>query len=248
MANGENKRVNTNSNTYTIIYSVIMVVIVAFLLAFVYQVLKDKQDANVALDKKKQILYSLNIRGLDDNAAAAKYKEVVLKDNVINDKGEIIGGTNSKDGNENNGFKLNSADFKEGKLAIYECKVDGQTKYVIPVYGMGLWGPISGYIALDENCQQVYGAYFNHESETAGLGAEIKDDQSWQEKFAGKKLFGSDNTKIALSVEKKVDNQDCQVDAVTGATLTSNGVRDMLQECLAKYIPFINSKTNNQGK
>ena len=247
MANADKKGVSTNSNAYTIIYSAVMVVIVAFLLAFVYQTLKDRQDANVALDKKKQILYSLNIRGLDDDAAAAKYKEVVIKDNVINKNGEVVDDGNKVEDNESNGFKLNSADFKEGKLALYECKVDGQTKYVIPVYGKGLWGPISGYIALDEDCQKVFGAYFNHEGETAGLGAEIKDDQSWQEKFIGKKLFGDDNSKIALSVEKKVENAECQVDAVTGATLTSNGVRDMLQDCLALYMAFFKSKTNNGG-
>ena len=85
MANDTKKGLNTNSNTYTIIYSAIMVIIVAFLLAFVYQMLKDRQDANVALDKKKQILYALNIRGLSDSEAAAKYNEVVLSDVILND-------------------------------------------------------------------------------------------------------------------------------------------------------------------
>ncbi len=235
MANDSKKGLNTNSNSYTIIYSVIMVVIVAFLLAFVYQILKDRQDANVALDKKKQILYSLNIRGLGDEEAAAKYKEVVIKDNILgNDAIDF------KD-NESNGFKLNSADYKEGKLAIYECQIGDQKKYVIPVYGMGLWGPISGYVALDDDCQTVFGAYFNHESETAGLGAEIKDSQSWQEKFIGKKLFAEGVEGIALSVEKTATDPQTQVDAVTGATLTSNGVRDMLKDCLGKYVDFFNA-------
>ena len=192
----------TNSNSYTIIYSVIIVVIVAFLLAFVFQALKPMQDANVALDKKKQILNSLNIRDLNDAQADAKYKEVVVAD-----------------------------------------RVNGETKYVIPVYGMGLWGPISGYIALNADKSTVYGVYFNHESETAGLGAEIKDNKAWQEKFQGKKLFkNGDDKAIALSVEKKVEDPTTQVDAVTGATLTSNGVRDMLHEALGKYLVFINQK------
>ena len=231
----------TNSNSYTIIYSVIIVVIVAFLLAFVSQALKPMQDANVALDKKHQILNSLNIRDLNDAQADAKYKEVVVADRVIDEKGKVLlPGTT---GGEDAGFKLESKDYKEGKLALYICRVNGETKYVIPVYGMGLWGSISGYIALNADKSTVYGVYFNHESETAGLGAEIKDNKAWQEKFQGKKLFkNGDDKAIALSVEKKVEDPTTQVDAVTGATLTSNGVRDMLHEALGKYLVFINQK------
>lgn len=199
------------------------------------------QDANVALDKKKQILNSLNIRDLNDAQADAKYKEVVVADRVIDEKGKVLlPGTT---GGEDAGFKLDSKDYKEGKLALYICRVNGETKYVIPVYGMGLWGPISGYIALNADKSTIYGVYFNHESETAGLGAEIKDNKAWQEKFQGKKLFkNGDDKAIALSVEKKVEDPTTQVDAVTGATLTSNGVRDMLHEALGKYLVFINQK------
>ena len=231
----------TNSNSYTIIYSAVIVVIVAFLLAFVFQALKPMQDANVALDKKKQILNSLNIRHLSNEEADAKYKEVVIADEVIDEKGKIVeAGTQ---GGEKAGFKLESKDYKAGKLALYICKVNGSRKYVIPVYGMGLWGPISGYIALNEDKATVYGAYFNHESETAGLGAEIKDNVAWQEKFQGKKVFTSgDDKTIALGVEKNVTDPATQVDAVTGATLTSNGVRDMLHEALGKYLTFLNDK------
>ena len=245
MANDTNKGLNTNSNSYTIIYSAIMVVIVAFLLAFVYQTLKERQDANVALDKKKQILYALNIRGLGDEEAAAKYKEVVLSDDILADNGTIA--ERQTGDNESNGFKLGSAEYKNGQLAIYTCKVDDQTKFVVPVYGMGLWGPISGYVALDSDCQTVFGAYFNHDSETAGLGAEIKDSQAWQEKFIGKKVF-DETGGIALSVEKNVTVPNSQVDAVTGATLTSSGVRDMLKEGLVRYSDFFVSQENNGGK
>ena len=195
-------KLNTNSNAYIIIYSAVMVVIVAFLLAFVYQALKPMQDANVALDVKKQILYSLNIRNLDGAEAEAKYAEVVK--------------TEKED--ENNGQKA------------YECQIDGKNITVVSLKGMGLWGGISGYLAIDEE-GKVYGAYFNHEGETAGLGAEIKDSQAWQEKFIGKKIF-DENGKVILSVVKKVEDPQTQVDCVTGATLTSNGVDAMLKDCL----------------
>lgn len=203
----------TNSNSYTIIYSAIIVVVVAFLLAFVYQALKPKQEANVALDQKKQVLYSLNIRGLDNATAEDTYNKVVKEEKEI-------------DGQK-----------------MYICNVDGKTKYVFTMTGMGLWGGISGLVSVNDDKSTVYGAYFNHESETAGLGAEIKDSQKWQELFQGKKLFkGSDRNSIALSVPKKVTDPQTQVDAITGATLTSNGVAEMLHDGLGKFLLFLNAK------
>jgi Na+-transporting NADH:ubiquinone oxidoreductase subunit C len=206
-------KLNTNSNSYIIIYSAILVVIVAFLLAFVYQALKPMQDANVALDIKKQILYSLNIRGLDGQEAENKYAEVVLT--------EV-----EKDG-----------------VKYYGCKIDGQTKYVFPLKGMGLWGGISAFVSVNDDLNTIYGAYFNHESETAGLGAEIKDSQAWQELFQGKKIF-DENGNTAIAVVKKVENPASEVDCVTGATLTSNGVSDMLRDCLAKGVKLLQESAN----
>lgn len=236
------KKLNTNSNVYTLIYSAILVVIVAFLLAFVSSFLKPAQDVNVALDKKRQILAALNIRNLNDNETAAKYREVVMNDDIIDVKNNVV--AKGSQGGENTGFKLNSADYKNGRLALYVCKVDGETKYVIPVYGMGLWGPISGYIAINYDKNTVYGAYFTHESETAGLGAEIKDNVAWQEQFKGKKLTLPGQDGIALKVIKKneVTDPTVQCDAVTGATLTSDGVSLMLKDCLGKYLEFLKDK------
>ena len=204
-------KLNTNSNSYIIVYSAVLVVIVAFLLAFVYQALKPRQDANVELDIKKQILYSLNIRGLDGQEAEAKYAEVV------------------------------KSEEKAGDQLYYACEIDGQKKYVFPLKGMGLWGGISAFVAVNDDLNTIYGAYFNHESETAGLGAEIKDSQAWQEKFQGKKIF-SDDGNLAIGVVKKVENPASEVDCVTGATLTSNGVSDMLREGLKFYITNLKVK------
>ena len=199
-------KLNTNSNAYIIIYSSVLVVIVAFLLAFVYQALKPMQDANVELDVKKQILYSLNIRDLDGAAAEAKYAELI------------------EDTMEFAGQKILMAEVDDEPIMVFEMK------------GMGLWGGISGYMSVRLDPEKggfvVYGAYFNHESETAGLGAEIKDSQEWQEKFIGKKIIakGADGKdKVVLSVVKKVEDPETQVDCVTGATLTSNGVDEMIK-------------------
>ena len=230
---------NTNKNSYIIIYSAVLVIVVAFLLAYIFQALKPMQDVNVALDKKKQILAALNIRELGDVESAEKYKEVVKADMIVDANALVVEA--GEQGGENAAFKLNSADYKAGKLAVYDCEVDGKKKYVIPVYGMGLWGPIWGYIALDDDKNTVFGAYFNHDSETAGLGAEIKDSKAWQDQFIGKKIFSADGQKIAIAVKKKSDvkNPASECDAVTGATLTSDGVSLMLQDCFAKYVSFL---------
>jgi len=204
-------KLNTNSNAYIIIYSAVMVVIVAFLLAFVYQALKPMQDANVALDVKKQILYSLNIRGLDGQEAEAKYAEVVKAEETVGDK------------------------------TYYVCDIKGEKKYVFPLKGMGLWGGISAFVAVNDDLNTIYGAYFNHESETAGLGAEIKDSQAWQEKFQGKKIKDEQGN-MAIAVVKKVENPASEVDCVTGATLTSNGVSDMLRDGLKSYISLLRNE------
>lgn len=232
----------TNSNSYIIIYSTVLVLIVAFLLAFVFRALKPMQDVNVALDKKKQILAALNIYDLDNEASAATYAKVVVADEIIDKQGNVV--DKGAQGGETAGFALSSADYKEGRLALFVCDVDGKRKYVIPVYGMGLWGPIWGYIAVDDDKDTIYGAYFNHESETAGLGAEIKDSRKWQSQFHGKKIFSADGESIALAVKKKSDvkNPASECDAVTGATLTTDGVSLMLQECMGEYKTFLKQK------
>ena len=199
-------KLNTNSNAYIIIYSTILVLIVAFLLAFVSQTLKPMQDANVALDTQKQILNSLNLRGLSDEDARATYEKIVKYDEAEN---------------------------------VYVCTLEnGDVKYVLPLKGQGMWGGISCFLAIDSDKNTVYGAYFNHESETAGLGAEIKDNEDWQNKFQGKTLFAAGDAAIALSVEKNVNNETT-VDAVTGATVTSTAVSKMLLVQLAKYMDFL---------
>ena len=212
-------KLNTNNNAYIIAYSCAMVVIVAFLLAFVSSTLKARQDVNVALDKKKQILAALNIRDLSDSEAEAKYSEVVLDND-----------------NNKQAFQLNSGDYKAGNYKVYECQVGGEKKYVVPVYGMGLWGAIWGYVAVNADGNTVYGAYFNHDSETAGLGAEIKDSKAWQDKFIGKKIYSADgNPALKVVKSSELKNPVSEVDGITGATLTSNGVSDMLQDGFKKY-------------
>ena len=234
---------NTNSNSYTIIYASVMVIIVAFLLAFVSSSLKPIQDANVAIDKKSQILASLNIRGLEKSEIEAEYDKVIVSDPIIKADGAVVNEGTAKD---EASFVLDSKDVNDENMPLYIANVDGATKYVIPVTGRGLWGGLWGYIALNEDCQTVFGAYMSHSSETAGLGALLVEDW-FHARFVGKKLFKGDD-QVALTVVKAgaVKEADYEVDGITGATLTTNGVANMVKDGLQKYIGFINTKTAAQ--
>lgn len=206
-------KLNTNSNAYTIIYASVMVIIVAFLLAFVASSLKPTQDKNVALDTKKQVLASLNIRDCAD--IEAQYAE------VLGDQDQ--------------------------NAEILNANVNGEEKLVVKVKGAGLWGPIWGWVSINKDGETVYGTFFNHEGETAGLGARITE-QWFQDSFQGKKIF-NENGDVVLGVFKagKAPNDvtaDNYVDAVTGATLTSNGVNDMLKQCLTEKKGEIESFKN----
>ncbi|MBR4937103.1 MAG: NADH:ubiquinone reductase (Na(+)-transporting) subunit C [Bacteroidaceae bacterium] len=232
---------NTNSNSYTIIYASVMVVIVAFLLAFVSSALKPTQDKNVELDKKKQILAALNIRDLQDaNAIESKYAEVIVADMIINAKGDTVNAGAEKD---QAGFKVENKEITAENLPIYICNVEGATKYVVPMSGRGLWGGLWGYMAINDDCSTVYGAYFSHESETAGLGSPIAE-QKFQDQFKGKQIFADTaTTQVALTIVKKgqVKNPEYEVDGLTGATLTTKGAAAMVTDGLQQYIGFFNA-------
>ena len=223
---------NTNSNSYTIIYAAIMVVIVAFLLAFVSSSLKDMQNANVKNDTKKQILSAINVTEVTD--ADAEFAKYEVKDMLAQADGTLA----PYEGAFNTSYK---GEIAENRLHVFECKVDGATKYIIPIYGAGLWGPIWGYVALNDDKDTVFGVYFNHAGETPGLGAEITTTK-FQAPFVGKKVL--ENGEIGLSVVKngKVSKLDYEVDGISGGTITSQGVDAMIKDCLKLYNPFLTNK------
>lgn len=223
---------NTNSNSYTILYASIMVVVVAFLLAFVSSSLKDKQNQNVELDTKKQILAALNVYDVKD--ADAEYNNYVKDDMLMQPDGTLA----RNEGEFQTSYK---GEIAGGRLHVFVCEADGQTKYVLPVYGAGLWGPIWGYIALNDDKDTVYGVYFSHQGETPGLGAEITTAK-FQDQFPGKHVM--ENGAVALGVEKhgKVAKPDYQVDGISGGTITSKGVDAMIKDCLSMYQSFLTNK------
>lgn len=222
------KGFDTSSDSYAIIYASIVVVIVAFLLAGVSSLLRPLQDDNIRLDKKKQILSSLNLKGLSD--AAATYADVVKQEAIINANGAIVA--------TEGGFDVANDVITPDNLPLYICEVDGEKKYVIPMTGNGLWGGIWGYMAVNNDGNTIYGVYFSHASETPGLGAEIAGDK-FQTRFPGKNIIK--DGAVALTVTKKVADETCEVNAISGATITCNGVDAMLKNTLEGYKAFLMS-------
>ena len=223
------KGLDTNSDIYAILYSVVVVVIVAFLLAGVSSALKPKQEANVELDKKKQILASLNIKNQAD--AAAVYADVIKADPIVNAEGKEVA--------TEGGFAVANDAINDANLPMYVAEVDGAKKYIIPMTGNGLWGGIWGYLALNDDCNTIYGVYFSHASETPGLGAEIASDK-FQSRFPGREVYRDGD--VALTIVKKVTDEAVEVNAISGATITCNGVNDMLKRKLAPYKAYLEAQ------
>ncbi len=229
---------NTNSNSYTLIYATVMVVIVALTLAFVSGALKDTQNKNVKVDKKKQILSSLLIDTKDQDAEAL-YTKYITTALTINSNAEIISD------NKDEAFDIDvnkelAKKLEERKLPIYVANVDGKVKYIIPLRGTGLWGPIWGYIALNEDKSTIFGANFSHASETPGLGAEISLP-AFQSEFIGKSILNDKNEFVSIAVMKAgqtTDKQD-QIDGISGGTITSKGVEKMLLNCIGQYEKYL---------
>ena len=248
------KGFNTNSDLYAIIYSAVVVVIVAFLLAGVSSALKPMQDANIELDKKKQILASLNIKNVAD--ADAEYSKYIKHDYIIKSTGERV--------DTIGGFKVENDDITPDNLPLYVAEVDGAKKYIIPMTGNGLWGGIWGYIALNDDCNTIYGVYFSHASETPGLGAEIagekfqnrytekvpvkyKENGKTVDTLLLKRVYDNGNVKLTVKKAKpKNDNEKLyHIDAISGATLTCNGLDEMLKTKLAPYYNYLNKVKAN---
>lgn len=226
----------TENNTYTIIYASIMVILVALGLSFTHQALSSRQTKNVEIDKMQQILRSLKIEAPTDEAQII-YNDLISDAYLINietgAKKESSEGIQTTD----SAFTVNVAN-REG-FPVYEAEIDGNKKYILPMNGKGLWGPIWGYMAIDADGNTVFGIDFGHDSETPGLGAEITHD-FFKNQFKGKELFKNGEFKSIAVVKKgqSVANQD-YVDGISGGTITSKGVNAMLLESIGDYRRFL---------
>lgn len=227
---------NKQSNTYTTIYIILLVLIVGTALAATSLALRDRQQANADADKMRQILAAALITP-ESNDVIDAYGKHIVESFVVNAEGMPV---------EGDAFAIKVAEqvkkpAAERELPVFVCLLDdGSKKYILPAYGAGLWGPIWGYIALDANGSTIYGAYFAHQGETPGLGAEI-EKPAFCDKFKGLDLF-KDDTFMPIAVVKAGQhpkgNED-YVDGVSGGTITSKGVGDMIDNSLSPYEAYL---------
>ena len=229
-----------DSNKATFIFSSVMVVVIAILLSVTAISLAPYQEKNVRVEKMKNILSSVSIRTETAETEAA-FNQYISKQIVLNNKGEQVTGSvtafdidlkkeldKTKVGKEN-----------EQLFPLFICTKEGKPFYIIPIRGKGLWGPIWGFISLESDMNTVYGVSFGHKSETPGLGAEIETEK-FQQQFIGKKILDEAGNFVSVTVIKGGAKPDDThgVDAVSGATITSKGVSEMIKRSLNNYIPY----------
>jgi len=213
--------------------------------------LKPFQEKNVAIDKMGGILASAKIPDVDASNAMSLFNKYVKEEIVINQDGDVV--ESYKEGKMEDGkaFKIDMKRelYKKSKGEPYELPLyvieDGSQKlFIIPFRGIGLWGPIWGNMALNDDLNTIVGVTFDHKGETPGLGAEIVAD-FFTKQFIGKKIFNDKNEFMSIMVvkggiEKLPKNQRIHgVDAITGGTITCNGVNDMIKDILESYLPYL---------
>lgn len=242
------KKMDTNSNLYTFLYSSGMVILVAVLLAIAATSLKPAQQKNKETEKKVDILKSFGkTEGIDKAANKHRFvdevfKKFITEQLVVNIHGDSIQGVDAF------GIDLKaelSKPEEERNLPVFKAILeDGSVKYIFPVRGRGLWGPIWGYIALNDDMNTIYGATFDHQGETPGLGAEI-NTLLFQKQFAGKTIFDNSHKFVSVQVVKGGAGKDNPhaVDAISGGTITSTGLQEMIHNCFENYQAFFNQQT-----
>lgn len=235
------------SNTYALIYSIGLVLIVGIVLSVVYQTLRPRQEANVANDTKSQILKAALISENDKDISEV-FASHIKRSFIVDYHGNI---TNSDPEAAFEACLNMSSEIKKSPdqrlLPVFECQTDAGVKYILPVYGAGLWGPIWGYVAFDSNGNTIYGAYFAHQGETPGLGAEI-EKPAFSDQFQGKDIFSAHGSFLSVKVCKpgQEPKEGSYVNGVSGGTITSQGVDKMLLESLEPYTQYLNKLRRNK--
>lgn len=244
---------NTETNLYTILFATGMVIVVGSLLAFTASSLAPNIDINKRLEKQQNILYAMGINENEGSSAnfvstdkAPELFKQYIKEQVVIQGSNI---TTSDDAYLID-VKKQQSNAKAGlerKLPLFIGEKEGQTYYIAPILGKGLWDAIWAYVAMDEN-MIIQGAYFDHKAETPGLGANIKE-RFFMDDFIGEHLMENGNFKgITVSKSnadpKNLNKTDYEVDAIAGATITGDGVAAMIKSELKLYVPYFKSLTN----
>ena len=241
---------DTNNNIYTVVYTAIIVVVVAGILAAAATFLKPSQQANIKAETISQMLQAAQFEtaGLNNVQKLDKYAEEIDRAFTVDASGAKVRdldvsrkGIELVDNLKAQNYAIAGKPGYEPQLPVYILK-NGVT--IVPVYGAGLWGPVWGYLAIEPDGCTIKGAYFDHESETAGLGSRIKDDPAFRAQFVGRKIAWGTEKQFAIVKGGAPEDADNAIDAITGATMTSKGLDAAINTWLAAYEPYFAAGNN----
>ncbi|MGB5647497.1 Na(+)-translocating NADH-quinone reductase subunit C [Muriicola sp.] len=245
---------NKESNIYTVLFAGLMVVVVGSILAYLASALSAKIKENERFEKQQNILYAMGVNeNLDEGSVNFIPTDKVEQEfsSFITEQLVIEGDKITED---DQAYLIDlkkqldvMKDGKTPKLPVFIGKKDGETYYIVPMYGKGLWDAIWGFMALDEN-MTVKGVYFDHKAETPGLGANIKQ-RYFMDDFTGESILNGSNytgIKVAKGNNDPVNKikDDNEVDALAGATITGNGVSAMISKTVSLYKGYFESLRN----
>ena len=229
------------SNLYTFLFVGIMIVGIASILAYTSQTLKPMQDENVKNEKMQNILSTVGIN-VSREEAEKSYKKYIVEELALKIDGSI--NENINPFSDLNLAKELKKDYEDQHFPLYVAEINSEKYYIIELRGTGLWDAIWGYISLKSDFNTVNGVSFDHKGETAGLGAEITKDW-FKESFKDEKIFNSEGELVGITVLKgnndpnNIDKDDHEVDAISGSTITGDGVTDMIYERVSNYLPYL---------
>jgi len=238
------------SNTYIIIFTLIMTIFFGTLLSFTRMKLAPIQKVQVEIDTKRRILGAvMDISSLNpeeiletyDNRMTSKVLDINGDELLKEDGGNYV----AEEVDVRKNYKIDKDD-RLYPVFMYSDNGSSTDFYIFPMFGNGLWDWISGFIALDKDLNQVVGVAFDHKTETPGLGARISSDEI-QDRYKGKKIFNELGDLVSIKMLKKENNINLtfhEVDGMSGATITANGLNDMLKNYLDCYLPFIKKNQN----
>ena len=235
--------INKDGNLYTFSFAILLVCIVGTTLAVASQGLKTKQLKNASDKKMISILSAVNIDANRINARSLFDKY------ILENESKVISGLNIKENSFNIDIKKEYRNTKislsDRNYPLFVCKKDTSTYYIIPVVGTGLWGPIWGYISLESDFKTIYGANFDHKTETPGLGAEIKES-FYSDQYIGEKITDEFGKFKPITVVKDGSGYgiNSKVDGITGGTITSKGVEEMTSRTLEVYVNYFKNINN----
>lgn len=236
--------INKDSNGYTFGFSIVLVIVVGVILSSLAIGLKPRIKANEAVKKKMDILSAIGVESSRKNGEEL-YAKYVTDSYVISSEGNVEENLPE----EKTAIKLDIQNqFRDKKIPkedrlypIFEAEKEGEKVFVLPVVGKGLWGPIWGYLALADDYKTIVGASFDHKGETPGLGAEIKQS-FFENQFEGEQISQNGDFSEIQVVQNGTGSEDQKVDGITGGTITSKGVEEMVNRTMKVYNKFFSKK------